>query len=100
VTRVRKGQAPPKLTRVEFNKRFRHHYVDPAFDPERESIARLDRMICYYGTYATSHDDLDHEQAFLEEVRNVARTVANAVAELRAGRLLQPDAGLKNPRPK
>jgi multimeric flavodoxin WrbA len=64
------------------------------------STARLDRMICYYGTYATSHDDLDHEQAFLEEVRNVARTVATAVAELRAGRLSQPDAGLKNPRPK
>jgi multimeric flavodoxin WrbA len=64
------------------------------------STARLDRMICYYGTYATSHDDLDHEQPFLEEVRNVARTVANAVAELRAGRLSQPDAGLKNPRPK
>jgi multimeric flavodoxin WrbA len=64
------------------------------------ATARLDRMICYYGSYATSHDDLDHEQSFLEEVRNVARTVANAVAELRAGRLSQPDAGLKNPRPK
>jgi hypothetical protein len=57
-------------------------------------------MICYYGSYATSHDDLDDEKAFLEEVRNVARTVANAVAELRAGRLSKPDAGLRNPRPK
>jgi multimeric flavodoxin WrbA len=64
------------------------------------AAARLDRMICYYGPYATSHDDLDDEKPFLEEVRNVARTVANAVAELRAGRLSQPDAGLKNPRPK
>ena len=62
--------------------------------------ARLDRMICYYGSYAESHDDLDHETAFMEEVRNAARAVAVAVGELRAGRLSKPDAGLKNPRPK
>jgi multimeric flavodoxin WrbA len=62
--------------------------------------ARLDRMICYYGSYAESHDDLDKEPAFLEEVRNAARALAHAVGELRAGRLSKPDAGLKNPRPK
>ena len=62
--------------------------------------ARLDRMICYYGSYAQSHDALDHEQAFMEEVRNVGRAVANAVGELRAGRLSKPDAGLIAPRPK
>jgi multimeric flavodoxin WrbA len=62
--------------------------------------ARLDRMVCYYRPYATSHDDLDTETAFMEEVRHVARALANAVGELRAGRLTKPDAGLKNPRPK
>ena len=62
--------------------------------------SRLDRMICYYGSYAKSHDDLDHEQAFMEEVRNVARAVSNAVGELRAGRLSKADAGLTAPRPK
>jgi hypothetical protein len=35
-----------------------------------------------------------------EEVRNVARALAHAVAELRAGRLQAPDAGLRRPRPK
>ena len=62
--------------------------------------ARLDRMICYYGAYATSHDDLDKETAFMEEVRNAARALANAVGELRAGRLSQPGKGLETPRPK
>jgi hypothetical protein len=57
-------------------------------------------MICYYGTYAESHDDLDKEPEFQEEVRNVARALAHAVGELRAGTLSKPDAGLKNPRPK
>ena len=63
-------------------------------------MARLDRMIGYYGPYATSHDDLDKETAFREEVRNVARALANAVGELRAGRLSEPDVGLVSPRPK
>jgi len=33
-------------------------------------------------------------------VRNVARSVVNAVTELRAGRLSQPDKPIKPPRPK
>ena len=32
--------------------------------------------------------------------RNVARAVANAVRELRAGKLSAPDAKLERPRPK
>jgi multimeric flavodoxin WrbA len=64
------------------------------------SAAKLDRMIGYYEPYATSHDTLDRDEAVQEEVRNVARAVAHAVAELRAGRLSQPDASLKAPRPK
>jgi len=35
-----------------------------------------------------------------EEVRNVARAVAHAVGELRAGRLSRPDRDLKRPRMK
>lgn len=62
--------------------------------------ARLDRMIGYYEPYATSHEALDRDEAVHEEVRNVARALVNAVAELRAGRLSRPDAGLKAPRPK
>lgn len=62
--------------------------------------ARLDRYIGYYRPYATSHEDLDRDTALQQEVRNVAQALANAVAELRAGRLSTPDAGLARPRPK
>jgi multimeric flavodoxin WrbA len=62
--------------------------------------ARLDRYIGYYESYALSHETLDRDTAVQEEVRNVARAVANAVAELRMNRLSMPDAKLKRPRPK
>ncbi|MEO7886305.1 MAG: flavodoxin family protein [Polaromonas sp.] len=64
------------------------------------SQARLDRYIGYYEPYATSHDTLDADHALMEEVRNVAKAVAHAVGELRAGKLSQPDKGLPRPRPK
>ncbi len=51
-------------------------------------------------SYATSHDDLDRDRAVQEEVRNVARAVANAVAQARAKRLSVPDSKLERPRPK
>ncbi|MBA2411724.1 MAG: flavodoxin family protein [Burkholderiaceae bacterium] len=62
--------------------------------------ARLDRYIGYYKPYATSHDELDQDKNTQEEVRNVARAVAVAVSELRAGKLSQPDAKVESPRPK
>ena len=64
------------------------------------SKARLDRFVGYYEPYATSHDTLDADAAVQVEVRNVARAVGNAVAQLRAGTLLQPDKNLKASRPK
>lgn len=64
------------------------------------SFARLDRYLGYYESYADSHEVLDRDTDFQEEVRNVARAVAKAVEELRAGRLSQPDRPLKAPRPK
>ena len=62
--------------------------------------ARLDRYIGYYEPYASSHDALDSDIAVQEEVRNVARAVAKAVTELRAGRLQAVQPQLINPRPK
>jgi multimeric flavodoxin WrbA len=62
--------------------------------------ARLDRYIGYYEPYATSHDALDADRPLWEEVRNVARAVARAVPEARAGRLSRPGASLGDPRPK
>ncbi|MDN3920492.1 flavodoxin family protein [Roseateles violae] len=41
---VRKGQAPPELTREQFGERFRQRFDDPAYDGERESIARLEQI--------------------------------------------------------
>ena len=64
------------------------------------AAARLDRYIGYYMPYFSSHEALDKDKAVQEEVRNVARSVVNAVKELRAGRLSQPDKQTRPPRPK
>ncbi|MBC7414128.1 MAG: flavodoxin family protein [Herminiimonas sp.] len=64
------------------------------------AMSRLDRFIGYYESYAESHEALDRDRAVQEEVRNVARAVANAVSELRKGQLVPPDTGLERPRPK
>ncbi|TMG80867.1 MAG: flavodoxin family protein [Betaproteobacteria bacterium] len=62
--------------------------------------ARLDRFIGYYEPYATSHDALDRDTGVQDEVRNVARAVAEAMKQARAGTLSAPGAKLKSPRPK
>jgi hypothetical protein len=62
--------------------------------------AIVDAYVGYYKPYATSHDELDGDDAFHEEVRNAARTLMNAVGQLRRGELKQPDAALREPRPK
>jgi multimeric flavodoxin WrbA len=59
----------------------------------------LDRYIGYYEPYATSHEALDRDTSVQDEVRNVARSVARQVRKLRAGDE-EPDAALKDPRPK
>ena len=41
---VRTGQAPPKLSREAFGERFRRHFVDGAFDVEREALARIEAI--------------------------------------------------------
>jgi hypothetical protein len=55
--------------------------------------ACLDRYIGYYEPYATSHAALDRDLAVQEEVRNAARALAEAVAQLRQGRLSAPGRG-------
>jgi multimeric flavodoxin WrbA len=62
--------------------------------------ALVDGYVGYYKPYATSHDDLDADKDFHEEVRNAARTLINAVRLLRRGEFKQPDASLRDPRPK
>ena len=62
--------------------------------------AVLDRYVGYYEPYATSHEALDRDTAFQQEVRNAARTLCESVKLARAGKLPQPDRGLRDPRPK
>jgi len=62
--------------------------------------ALLDRYVGYYESYADSHETLDKDTAFQEEVRNVARSVASTVKLIRSGKLVQPDRKVSKPRPK
>ena len=40
----RTGQAPPPVTRDELHDRFALRFYDPAFDKERDAIARLEEI--------------------------------------------------------
>ena len=62
--------------------------------------SRLDRFIGYYAPYASSHDALDADTEVQEETRNVARAVAAAVKEMRAGKRTAESLALSDPRPK
>ncbi|MBI3198128.1 MAG: flavodoxin family protein [Rhodospirillales bacterium] len=62
--------------------------------------AMIDRLVCDYESYATSHEALDRDRAFQEETRNAARALVQAVKLLRRGRLSQPDARLREVRAK
>jgi multimeric flavodoxin WrbA len=44
MTKIRTGQAPAPLTRVQFHERFQVRFHDPAFEVEREAIARLEAI--------------------------------------------------------
>src|SRR5881227_3714283 len=50
------------------------------------ATALLDRYIGYYEPYATSHEALDKDDAFMEETKNAARTLLEAVNQMRRGR--------------
>jgi multimeric flavodoxin WrbA len=62
--------------------------------------ATLDRYVGYYEPYATSHDALDRDTSLQIEVKQAARTLVDAVALSRAGRLPRPGDELEDPRPK
>jgi multimeric flavodoxin WrbA len=61
--------------------------------------ASIDRYVGYYEPYATSHQALDRDESFQEEVRNAARALVRQVELMRGGRR-EPDAGLEEPRQK
>jgi multimeric flavodoxin WrbA len=60
----------------------------------------IGHYVGYLEPYATSHDDLDADEAFRHDVGNAARALVNAVKQLRKGELNPPDAGLHEAKPK
>ena len=62
--------------------------------------AVLDTFIGWYRPYATSHEDLDADEALFVQARHAALSLANMVAQLRSGAYRAPDAGLHSPREK
>jgi len=62
--------------------------------------SEVDGYIGYFEPYATSHEALDRDVVFQAEVRNAALALMEAVEARRAGRLTEPGAQLKEPRPK
>jgi multimeric flavodoxin WrbA len=61
--------------------------------------ALFDRYIGYYEPYATSHEALDRDTAFMDEVSNATRTLMDAIVEMRRERS-RPGDDLVPPRPK
>ena len=59
-----------------------------------------DGYIGYMEPYATSHQALDEDREFQDEVQNVARALGNAVKLARAGKFENPAKGLIDPNPK
>jgi multimeric flavodoxin WrbA len=64
------------------------------------AVAEADGYVGYMKPYATSHDELDRDKAFHDEVLNVARALGAAVQLAREGRLQDPAKGLAEPLPK
>jgi hypothetical protein len=44
MTKIRTGQASTPLTRAQFRERFNGRFYDPAFEAERDAIARLEAI--------------------------------------------------------
>ena len=63
-------------------------------------MSEADGYIGYMEPYATSHQALDEDEAFQENVRNVARALGKAVLLQRAGKYENPGDGLADPNPK
>jgi multimeric flavodoxin WrbA len=63
-------------------------------------LGHIDHFVGYLEPYATSHDDLDKDVDFQEDIRNAARALVQAVKDRRSGKLQPPDRGLHEARPK
>ena len=60
--------------------------------------AELGRYVGYYAPYATSHQALDADEGFQDEVKGAVAALVETVRRLRRGECAPPDPG--SPRPK
>jgi hypothetical protein len=60
-----------------------------------EALTEKDGYIGYEELYAASHQSLDEDDAFQQDVRSVALTLARATRLQDAQKLVQPDLGLR-----
>lgn len=63
-------------------------------------MGEADGYIGYMEPYATSHQSLDNDGAFQQEMLNAARALGNAIKLCRAGKFENPGKGLADPNPK
>jgi multimeric flavodoxin WrbA len=63
-------------------------------------LAALDTWIGWYRPYATSHEDLDADEAVFADVRSAALSLAGMVTQIRSGGYRDPGAGLHHAREK
>jgi hypothetical protein len=64
------------------------------------SKAEVDAYVGYFEPYATSHQALDRDDAFQEEVRQAALVLGEAVQAKHNGKYTEAGARLQEPRPK
>ena len=64
------------------------------------AASAIDRYIGYWEPYATNHQAMDRDGPIQDEVRNAARSLAEAVAQQRSGACPGPGATLVAPRQK
>jgi multimeric flavodoxin WrbA len=62
--------------------------------------SQLGAYIGYMEPYASSHDALDRDVSVQTETRNAARSLVQAVKQLRRGEIRKSDENLRDPRPK
>ena len=63
-------------------------------------VTGVDRYIGYWKPYATSHQELDQDQAIQEEVKITAQALLEAAQAVRSGKQIQPATNLMPPRQK
>jgi len=88
------------VTRFQLANHCRFQALSRFFLVVAGNMSQLGAYVGYMRPYATSHNDLDKDTAFQEEVRNAARSLVAAFKQLRRGKLNPTDAGLRAPRQK